>query len=835
VSLREPVEHGRLRVRRDRMLEAAEGRLLEASSGAVRGLLARMRQATRPKALQALTAAGSFKRSVFLFGLGQVQGWWAESVDEHLAAEVDRVWRVGYFDTRDGVLEFSSLQAAADHLAHVRDRLVYTAQPTIAEGAFDAARVALSEEMAAGSSVDTMARRLAAEFSWDADYGFWEGRLAATTARLDALLDGYGPPGSAARLAVQQGLVADVRVSDLQDVRARLVRLMGADRTVWQTRAARIARTEATAAYNAGALEAGLREGAGVKVWLATGDPRTRDAHLEAHSLCVPVREPFQVGGVKMAMPGDPSAPPHLTVNCRAVLPGSRVRGAVAVAMRREWSGPVKVVATAGGHELSATPEHPVLTLRGWVRADEVEVGDQVVGDGVDGEGAGRPADGPHVDDLPPTIEEVYEAATFAATGGQGAGLCRAVEFDQDTGAEVEVDVVVLNHVLAVGVDSTEAERLSHLGALLSHREVCASRDEATLVRVSHPGVAGLRAVAGVVAGGVQPAGDGGAGQPGGTGQSEDRFAALMALGEFGDEVVAVRDGWWDGHVYDLATVGGLWSANGLTVHNCTMVFADDCRQAGRLYGFADGVVDAERDRRGVEAAEALSVPLAASTATFHQSHDQKSHGNWARGRRFDSPEQARKWAMETWPSVYDGAEYPADATSAVEHYQGNPDPINNRLRQGLPPYPENVAHIAALDRTMGEHPLPEPVTMYRGLSRDAYRKLQEDAGTDQWLEGVEFSQPGYTSTSLDERQATFFTETGGVVLELEVPEGTPALFLNAVSNPPSQTVLDHELEVLLPREVRIEVQGDAGRRLLPFYGGDAVVVLTARVVLDDE
>ena len=322
MSLRPAESHERLRARRDRMLRAAEGRLGEASARAMRGFLARMTAETRPARLEALTAASPsrFERSVALFGIGQVQGWWQEQVDEHVAGEVRRVWRLGYFDTADGVLLFSSLQAAEDHLANVVDRLVYTAQPTVAEGAFEAARVALSEEMARGSSYDTMARRLAAEFSWDAEYGFWEGRLGEVNGRLDAVLDGYGPPGHPDREAARSGRVPDVQVDALQRLRAELVLRMDADRSVWQTRAVRIARTEATAAYNAGALEAMLQEGAGVKVWLATGDPRTRDAHLEAHGACVPVRDQFQVGGEKLLMPGDPSGSAGNVINCRCTM-----------------------------------------------------------------------------------------------------------------------------------------------------------------------------------------------------------------------------------------------------------------------------------------------------------------------------------------------------------------------------------------------------------------------------------------------------------------------------------------------------------------------------------
>ena len=102
------------------------------------------------------------------------------------------------------------------------------------------------------------------------------------------------------------------------------------------TRARRIAQTEVQSALNgsanayASALPSSM---VASKRWLAhwppTGgaDPRTRDTHRGAAGQTVPVGSPFYVGGYPMQYPGDPAAPPDLTVNCRCALmflpPGS--------------------------------------------------------------------------------------------------------------------------------------------------------------------------------------------------------------------------------------------------------------------------------------------------------------------------------------------------------------------------------------------------------------------------------------------------------------------------------------------------------------------------------
>ena len=82
-----------------------------------------------------------------------------------------------------------------------------------------------------------------------------------------------------------------------------------------------IARTEARAALLGGAMvqvrAAGLT---GTKVWLSLHDQRVRDEHDHADGQRVDLAAPFEVGGFPMDRPHDPTAPPHLTINCRCGL-----------------------------------------------------------------------------------------------------------------------------------------------------------------------------------------------------------------------------------------------------------------------------------------------------------------------------------------------------------------------------------------------------------------------------------------------------------------------------------------------------------------------------------
>jgi len=94
----------------------------------------------------------------------------------------------------------------------------------------------------------------------------------------------------------------------------------GAD--TWTNRATTIARTEATAAYNAGTFDGFLGLAAQLggkweKGWLAVEDARTRPSHVEADLQRRPLLLPFSVGGWPGMYPGAIELPAGEVVNCR--------------------------------------------------------------------------------------------------------------------------------------------------------------------------------------------------------------------------------------------------------------------------------------------------------------------------------------------------------------------------------------------------------------------------------------------------------------------------------------------------------------------------------------
>lgn len=88
-----------------------------------------------------------------------------------------------------------------------------------------------------------------------------------------------------------------------------------------EPRALTIARTEVVPAANFGSLQqlkaVGFTDEECQKEWLATNDPRTREAHRLADGQRVGVNQPFVVDGDFLQVPGDPAGRAENVINCR--------------------------------------------------------------------------------------------------------------------------------------------------------------------------------------------------------------------------------------------------------------------------------------------------------------------------------------------------------------------------------------------------------------------------------------------------------------------------------------------------------------------------------------
>lgn len=137
------------------------------------------------------------------------------------------------------------------------------------------------------------------------------------------------------------------------------------------------------------------------------------------------------------------------TVARTECLPGDTlVDGALATAVyRRPYSGDWVQVVTEAGREISGTPNHPVLTQRGWVGLGHLAETDHLICDSRRVQESGPPAD-EDVEHRPATIAEIFDATSAVVVTEREATA--QPDFHGD-GGQGDVDVLRPYGVLSVG------------------------------------------------------------------------------------------------------------------------------------------------------------------------------------------------------------------------------------------------------------------------------------------------------------------------------------------------------------------------------------------------
>lgn len=117
----------------------------------------------------------------------------------------------------------------------------------------------------------------------------------------------------------------------------------------------------------------------------------------------------------------------------------------VRVADSRQYEGEVVVIATAFGKQLTVTPQHPILTARGWVPAAELAIGQELVCDAVDVDGDGTIP--PHEHEVSARFEDLFRALRDVAPVLPVRVPAASHNFHGD-GAGSDVDVVLADRLL---------------------------------------------------------------------------------------------------------------------------------------------------------------------------------------------------------------------------------------------------------------------------------------------------------------------------------------------------------------------------------------------------
>lgn len=299
-------------------------------------------------------------------------------------------------------------------------------------------------------------------------------------------------------------------------------------------------RTKTAVAYNVGTLN--QMRGLGIQfVEILDGSLCGLTAHEDtqlANGMIVPVE-------IAAAFP---------IAHPNAVIGGQWLRpvGAARQVVRAQYRGPAVGIRVAEESWLAVTPDHPVLTRRGWVSACEVKPGDYVLGYGEVIKGALWAApnlnESGYPQDLFPTAVKVgsYSRVVASADDLHGAGRFCDPEIDV-----VDVQGILGDHLESLGLEGSR-DRSFPFGRL---SEILDGLGAPTLRLDRVPlapagGVSGADHGGPIVGAGLAPS-------------SGHRFGPCW------HRVSSVDQFDYSGAVYDASTDGECYTVNGFVVANC--------------------------------------------------------------------------------------------------------------------------------------------------------------------------------------------------------------------------------------------------------------------------
>lgn len=366
-------------------------------------------------------------------------GAWHEIADEWASA-VDELVQLGDGDwpTQTQVLRAKRAQKAMQAAREALDDLAKTSGVRILRDVSQLAedtdlweqRLALSQLPQHGVTVDWS--RLDSK------------ALAAIVKRTTQQVESLLRPLPAEQAAVmRQALIRGIAVGDNpRQAAALMLQRVGGVFDGGRFRAENIARTEMLDASRAAAKAARLANSDVLRgwMWMATKSSRSCPACLAMDGQVFDLDTPGPEG------------------HQQCVLPGAIVSGPRAQASTTRWfEGEVIDVETRSGRVLSVTPNHPILTPQGWVRAGELREGLDVIASAfTDGPALQRRPDDHQV---PARIEDVAKTLG-GALSVRSVRVPTAPEDFHGDGAGSEVHVVRTHGGLWPNVESALAEKL---------------------------------------------------------------------------------------------------------------------------------------------------------------------------------------------------------------------------------------------------------------------------------------------------------------------------------------------------------------------------------------
>lgn len=246
---------------------------------------------------------------------------------------------------------------------------------------------------------------------------------------------------------ITQGILQGESIPNLTQ---RLEKVTGGDHKA----AIRNIRTMMTGVENAGRVDAQERaKEMGIPVqkqWIATLDSRTRHWHRELDGVTVDTDEPFVVelddgSEDKIMFPGDPSADAANVYNCFVGNTKIATDSNIVRSYKHDYSGQLFTIKSASGIEFTCTPNHPILTIGGWVPAESLQKGNDILVAFRRNDVFGRI--NPNINHVFPRIDAIHD---FLNMSGGKRATSKMVNFHGDIPAS---DVEIITQKWFLGSD----------------------------------------------------------------------------------------------------------------------------------------------------------------------------------------------------------------------------------------------------------------------------------------------------------------------------------------------------------------------------------------------
>ena len=476
-----------------------------------------------------------------------------ESIDEHVVSVVSQ-----FREAENGKQFAATLVPSSFRPLRfpVLDSEVAIYEAAITAAIVGAAEV-LNEEMQTGAVTPP---NVATEYLRENSLSKLTGDIAETTKdRLrDALADAWDRGGSYDQLkaAVKETF------ADFSDKRAGL-----------------IAQTEAVDAYNEGRRATAVRVGLDEKSWeTESGNPCPTCTANEDEGW-IPIDQDHASGD------SEPTAHPNCFLGSTSVLAFN-----ITHAIRRWYKGPICILRFAGCADLSVTPNHPILTRRGWVAAGLLNLGDYAFQCDRPSGYAGRP--NPDDDYMEASIEEIFNALVIAGCM-RSTGVPLAPEaFHGDVQANAKVDIVWTARAVGGGLEFFHLRpKFDFRGGQRGRVALHSNSPSAEIGEASLAATDGIMSVLGTRGTellrqrgiGNQLSVSGSALLQAETspviddGEARDTNTERNSLDCFTSKMIPVKlleinSGYFSGHVFNLSTESDLYLANTIIAHNCECV-----------------------------------------------------------------------------------------------------------------------------------------------------------------------------------------------------------------------------------------------------------------------